>query len=49
MPKDKRTIGDNSANINPIEDSAINFVRENIEKLKDGQRILKNSNGVSND
>jgi|TARA_B100001964_G_scaffold240715_1_gene311233 hypothetical protein len=29
----KRTIGDNSANINPIEDSAINFVRENIEKL----------------
>ena len=29
----KRTIGDNSANINPIEDSAINFVRENFEKL----------------
>ena len=35
MSKDirRRTIGDNSANINPIEDSAINFVRENIEKL----------------
>ena len=35
MSKDirRRTIGDNSANINPIEDSAINFVRENFEKL----------------
>ena len=33
MSKDIRRIGDNSANINPIEDQAINFVRDKYEML----------------
>ena len=48
MSKDKRTIGDNSANINPIEDSAINFVRENIEKLIILKRYCERAFGGKN-
>ena len=50
MSKDirRRTIGDNSANINPIEDSAINFVRENIEKLIILKRYCERAFGGKN-
>jgi hypothetical protein len=33
MPKDKRTIGDNSANINPIEESAVKLIRKIYDRL----------------
>ena len=38
----------NAVNIKRLQED-VKEARENIEKLKDGQRILKNSNGVSND
>tara|TARA_R100000008_G_C3575429_1_gene164942 strand:- start:1353 stop:1700 length:348 start_codon:yes stop_codon:yes gene_type:complete len=41
----KRTIGDNQ---NPIEDQAINFVKENIEKLVILKKYCENSFGGKN-
>ena len=38
----------NAVNIKRLQED-VKEARENIEKLKDGQRILKNSNGVNND
>ena len=38
----------NAVNIKRLQED-VKEARDNIEKLKDGQRILKNSNGVSND